>query len=1066
VDPSLHSTRDETRKVVTVVFADVVDSTPLATRLDPESLRRLMFRYFEEMKRVVESHGGAVEKFIGDALLAVFGIPRAHEDDALRAVSTAVEMRKTLAQLNEEFERVWGVSVGVRTGLDTGEVVAGAPEGGELFVTGETVNTAARLEGAASEGEILLGERTYRLVRQFVVAEPVGPLALKGLAESTPSWRLIDLLPQGGVATRRLDSPIVGRERELGRLRAAYEAGMQGCSLLTVMGPAGVGKSRLAREFLAGIADEATVAHGRCLPYGDGITFWPVVAVLRDLAGVEAADPEEARRSLHALLADHPEGALVAGRLAALLGTGGAAPGIQETFWAVRKLLEHVARHRPLVVVFDDIHWGEPTFLDLIEYLTEWIRSGRVFLLCLARPELLEVRPEWAAGKENATSISLRPLGAGEIRTLMENLVEGAQLSEPARERIASVAEGNPLFVEETLRMLVDDGVLQPVDGGWVATREPAELSIPDTIHALLAARLDRLAREERSVIERASVIGRVFSWGEVGELSPDEARSRLAGDLQSLMRKELIRPDYSESAHEDSFRFAHILIRDAAYRGLAKAVRAELHQRLAEFIERTAAERTGEFEELAGYHFEQAFVALQELGIASAQRTEVAARAARQLATAGQRAFARGDMPAAVKLLTRADGLLAPDDRLRVEVLPPLAFALMETGQFERLMGVVEETQQAAARSGDPRLQAHAIILGLWIRLFTEPEGWTEEAERSATEAMAAFEQAGDERGLTRAWSLLGLVQMMKTQFAPAEEAWAEAAAHAAHAGDERDELESLAWVPLTIWAGPTQSERGLDRCRELLARVDGDKKAMSSALMAAGTFEAELGAFDAARADIARAKQLVGEISLAVWQAGPLAQCAGWVELLAADGAAAERELRPGYEALSRIGEMSWLSTVAGMLAEAVVLQGRDAEAEELAGVGRAAAAPDDAFSQTVWRTVLAKVRARGRAADEAARLAEEAVAIADRSDFLHLRWHALMTLSEVLEAGGRREEAADAAERARGVAVAKGSIAGERRAEEVIERLAPERSAARRAEPNDEAARRGRQAAPTRD
>jgi class 3 adenylate cyclase/tetratricopeptide (TPR) repeat protein len=998
------------RKVVTVLFSDVVGSTELAQELDPEVLGLVMSRYFEEMQSVLERHGGMVEKFIGDAVMAVFGVPRAHEDDALRGVRAAVEMGKTLDRLNEELKRTFGITVAIRTGVNTGEVVAGDPSRGQSFVAGEAVNMAARLEQNSQAGEILVGEVTYRLVQQAVVVEEVGPLTVKGIEKPVPAWKVLKLVPGAPGWTRRLDSPLVGRERELGELKAVFNrtTAAGGCEFVTLMGPAGVGKSRLTAEFLSTTGGGATVLTGRCQPYGEGITFWPVAEVLRDAAGIgDEESPEEARWKLSELLPSGPEASLIRDRLDALLGLGSATPGIQETFWAVRKLIEHLAGQRPLTVVFDDIHWAEPTLLDLLEYLADWIRDSPVLILCQARRELLDIRPGWMTARPNATLITLQPLSESDTETLINNLVGGPELAGEAPARIAELAEGNPLYVEQTLRMLVDEGVLQSREGDWIVGGDLSNISIPPTIQALLTARLDRLEEEERSIIARASVVGRVFWWGAICELSPAETEQAVTSRLQSLMRKELIQPDHAELTTEDAFRFVHVLVWDAAYRMLPKSARAELHERLTGWLETKMRERAGEYEEILGYHLEQAYRSLLDLGPINESVVALGRRAAAPLVSAGQRAYVRGDMPAAVNLFSRAASLLQGHDVQRVELLPQLAFALMETGDFVRFQKVVAETREAATTAGDPGLEAHATILELWDRLFTDPEGWVEVAGREAARATAAFEDLGDERGLARGWSLLGLVHVFKAEFGPSEQAWEKAADHAHRAGDRRDELESLSWVPLTVWAGPTPAERGLRRCQELLERAQGDKKATSSALSSQALFEAGLGRFEEARELLARARGLLEELALTVWMAGPLAQLTGWAELLAGDPAAAEEELRWGQEQLSKIGEVSWLSTVVGILAEAVYAQGRYEEAERFTQISEESGGTEDVYSHALWRSVRAKVLANQRRIGEAERLARESVALAEPTDFLHLRWHALMSHAEVLRLVGRKQE-----------------------------------------------------------
>jgi class 3 adenylate cyclase/tetratricopeptide (TPR) repeat protein len=1031
-------TTAEARKVVTVLFSDVTGSTVLGEALDPESLRQLMGRYFKEMNAVVQRHGGTTEKFIGDAIMAVFGIPRLHEDDALRAVRAAVEMREALHQLNDEFERAWGTRILVRIGVNTGEVIAGDSSMGEAFVVGDAVNVAARLEQAAEPGHILIGDATYQLVRNAAIVEEVPPLSVKGKSDRLTVWRLRDVAPAAPGWARRLDSPLVGRVEELASLQEVSRQTVRErtCALVTVAGAAGVGKSRVTSEFLSSLGSGPRVLRGHCLPYGEGITFWPIVEVLRDAAGISDVDsPDEARRKILELLEPVGESALIGERLAALLGLSGATPGIQETFWAVRKLFEELAARRPLVVVFDDIHWGEPTFLDLLEYLVDWTKGVPVMLISIARDELFEIRGAWMTGKPNASLIALHPLTAYETEGLITNLLSGGSIAGEAGSRIADVTEGNPLFVEEVLRMLADTGVLQRSNGSWTLTGDLAALAIPPTIHALITARLDRLEGKERAVIERASVIGRVFWWGAVAQLSPEEERAAVSSGLQSLTRKDLIRPDRSEPGEEDAFRFSHILIRDAAYKGIPKATRAELHERFAEWAEAKTSDRAGEFEEIVGHHLEQAYRALSELSPSNERIRALGRRAAEPLASAGRRAFARGDMPAAVNLLTRAVDLAPPEDPARVQLLPDLAFALQETGEFTPMQEVVKELSEGAKASGDRTLEAQALILSLWLRIFTDPEGWAEEAFRQATQAISMFEDQQHERGLAKAWSLLGLVHLLICQFATSEEAWERAAFHAHSAGLEREELEYLSWVPLVVWGGPTPVEEGIRRCTEVLARAAGDRKTMSTSLFVMAKLEAMRGNFVVARELIRRAKATLEEVSLTVWMAGPLTQMSGWVDILAGDPAGAERDLRWGAEKLRDIGELSWLSTVAGILAEAVYAQGRYDEVEKALSICEETAGSEDVYSQALLRGIRAKLLARRGEAEAAEELGREAVAIAEPTDFLFIKSFALLSLGEALVSLAKEEAAREVLAQARQVCREKGYTVGARRAEELL-------------------------------
>lgn len=1005
--------RVSARKVVTVLFCDIVGFTALSGELDPESLRQLMSRYFETMKVVLQHHGGTIEKYIGDAIMAIFGVPRVHEDDAVRAVRAAAEMRQALQQLNEEFERNWGVTIDTRTGVNTGEVVTSQAGLGDSFVTADAVNVAARLEQHADPGQILMGDATYRLVSNAVDARAVPPLTVKGKADPLPAWQLLNVTTTAPGWGRRLDSPLMGRKDELAALEGTLQQVVreQTCVMVTLVGGAGVGKSRLGNEFISVASDRARVVIGHCFPYGEGITFWPVIEVLRGVAGIDEQDSAETARSKVSTLVERRGDAdLITQRLAALLRLTDTTTSMEETFWAVRKVFEELAGNRPLVVVFDDIHTGEPTFLDLIEYLVDWIRDVPLMILCLARHELFELRGAWMPGKANASLLHLQPLTQPDIAGLMQNLLGGAELAEEANSTITDIAEGNPLFIEETLRMLIDNGTLQHRDERWILSKPLSDVTIPPTIHAVLAARLDRLEEEERAVLERASVVGRTFWWGAVSELTGENQRPRVGNHLQSLVRRELIRPDHAERWEEDAFRFMHILIRDAAYGGIPKATRAELHQRFAQWIETNNPRGAGDYEEVVGFHLEQAYLALAQLGPTGARTQALAGRAAVPLSSAGRRAFDRGDMPAAVNLLSRAVALYRHDDRARIELLPDLAFALLETGEFTRLRAVVDQTVQAARSSNEPGLQAQALLLRLWAGVSTDPEGWAQEGLQEAQQAISLFEAEGDERGLAKSWSLLGLVQLYTCRFSSSEEAWEKAAAYAHAAGSQREELEYLSWVPLVVWGGPTRVDKAINRCNEILQRTSDDRKTMSTALFVQGKLEAMRGRFDEGRDLVARARAVLEEVASPVWMAGPLTQMAGWIELLAGDPAAAERYLKWGMETLTDIGELSWLSTVEAILAEALYAQGRFDEAEAFLRMSEANAGSEDVYSQTLLHSIGAKALVQKGSTEDARGLGQRAVAEAAGTDSPFLQALALTSLGKVLLLDGSPDEARD--------------------------------------------------------
>ncbi len=674
-----------------MVFCDLAGSTALGESVDPERLRALLARYFGRMKGIVESHGGTVEKFIGDAVMAVFGVPTLHEDDALRAVRAAVEMRDALPELGLEG----------RIGVMTGEVVTGTEE---RLVTGDAVNVAARLEQAAQPGEVLIGDPTLTLVREAVEVEAVVPLRLKGKTQPVPAHRLLAVHAE---PERRHDTPFVGRQRELALIRSAWQrtADERRCELVTVVGDAGIGKSRLVAEALSEI--DATVVRGRCLTYGDGITYWPVVEVLKQLD--ERPADERAATAIHALL-----------------GESEASTSADEIAWAFRKTLERAGATRPVVVVFDDVQWGEDTFLDLVEHISLLSTGAPILLLCMARPELVEQRPTWPV------TLRLEPLVEDDVDRLMPERISGT-----LRERIANAAGGNPLFVGEMLAMAVEAS---------------HDVVVPPTLRALIAARLDRLQIDERRVLERGAVEGEIFHRGALQAIAPEE--EQVTPRLAALVRKDVIRPDAPLIAGDDGFRFRHLLIRDAAYDGLPKSTRAELHERFATWLEEHGSDLV-ELDEILGYHLEQAWRYHAELGTSSCHGAWLATAAHRRLARAGSRANHRQDFSAGLNLLERAAAMRddAPlDPRMEVD----LAWARFSAGQDpDKVLSTLAEVADRAEQAGDHlaalalRLDYHAYEV-----VFRPTAESNERLGELVDEALPLFAEAGDDWGAALAYS------------------------------------------------------------------------------------------------------------------------------------------------------------------------------------------------------------------------------------------------------------------------------------------------------------------------
>jgi class 3 adenylate cyclase/tetratricopeptide (TPR) repeat protein len=689
------------RKVVTVLFCDLTGSTAIGDRTDPEALRALMNRYYEAARGVLERHGGTVEKFVGDAVMAVFGIPVAREDDALRAVRSAVELRDVVHQLGLE----------ARIGVNTGAVVAGQ---GDTLVTGDAVNVAARLEQAAGQSDILLGADTFALVRDAVEAESV-EFELKGKG-IVPAHRLRALDASAAGIARRLERPMVGRVRERARLRADFVDVVEtrSCRLFSLIGPAGIGKSRLVADFLEQVDGVAHVAHARALSYGEGITYWPLVEILTQL-GIA---PSEAIRSSPA-----------------------------ETQLATRALLEGRAEDAPLVLVIDDLQWAEPAMLELVEHVLDWSRGVPILLLCVARPELLDVKPGWAGGKLNATSILLEPLAEGEVEQLVDSLLDAVDLDPESRTRIVATAEGNPLFLEEMAAL---------------AREARGAVDVPPSIQALLQARLDTLDDGERAVIERGAVEGQVFHRGAVTALAPEASRVDVPQRLVALVRKELVRPDRTLIAAEDAFRFRHLLIRDTAYEALPKSTRAELHERFADWLDANAA--LVEQHEIVGYHLEQAAGYRRELDPHDPSAAGLARRAAERLGRAGRTALERGDLAATENLLRRAL-TLAPDDKERRQLIPDLADALIEGGEH------VDEVDELVDELEGGNKRDHAI--GAVFRVRLSPPGHLDAQLARLDEAAAALAEAGDTLGMVRCERARGWVYWGALRAHDAHRSW-----------------------------------------------------------------------------------------------------------------------------------------------------------------------------------------------------------------------------------------------------------------------------------------------------
>lgn len=989
----------EVRKFVTLVFTDLKDSTALTGSIDAEAMNEIKARYFSSMAIEIERHGGKVEKNIGDAIMAVFGLIRAHEDDALRAVRAAFGMQRALAALNEDLERLYGVRITNRTGVNTGEIVANTdPNADQNLATGDAVNVAARLEQNAPAGEILIGEVTYELVRRQVEVERV-ELTLKGKPEPVPAYRLIDVLaPSAASLQPAAGAPFVGRAAETGRLQAAYDAAAEGraARLVAVIGDAGVGKTRLISDFIDRVAERATVFRGRCLAYGDGITFWPLVEIVRSAARIGEDDsPEAARSRITALIPSaDPDRDAIADRVAAAVGLSTASHPVAELFWGARKLLEAQAADRPLVILIDDIHSAETTFLDFLQHLVESVRQAPILLLCSARPELREERAEWLA-EAQAEVIDLAPLGTGDVEAMIDRLLSGVDVAPNTRARVVAAAEGNPLYVEQMVSMLREGG-----SGGDVV--------VPPTIAALLAARLDGLTRQERAVIDPAAVIGLVFPAAAIEQLVPDPVRTTVDAHLSALDRKQFVHP-VADAAEDLAFRFHHILVRDAAYQSLLKRARATLHERFVEWAEPVNRERgrETEFEEILGYHLEQAVRYRSELGPLDEQGRSLAERAAGKLGSAGRRAFARGDLPAAATLLQRATALLSPASEARMELLLDLGSVLLENGDFAGSLAAIDDARSAAEAVGDERLVRHATVArAIHAQLGTEVVGHAAETIAATEEHIAWFEAHDDPVGLTQAWRLLAAIHGTAGRYAEAREAIQHVIAAARRTGDARAANRgSIAFAVLSLH-GDMPVPVAIAECETLRANVAGDRMSEGVIGLIRALLGAMAGQFDEARRLADDSRRRIVDLGPSVTASTTSIEVSR-IAFLADDPATAGEVLGRDLAELEAIGERYFRSTIAGLHSRARLLLGDVDGAAISAALTRTLADPDDNEAQILWRQAEAMVLIERGMADEAVRLAGEAVALTEGTVDLVLRADALVDLATILGRIGRGEE-----------------------------------------------------------
>ncbi|MEO3813310.1 AAA family ATPase [Sphaerisporangium sp. B11E5] len=999
------------RRHVVVVFIDLVGSTELAERLDPELLRHILDRYYRVCTTGIAEHGGVVEKFIGDAIMATFGIPVSSEDDALRAVRAAHAAVAGVRQLSDELAPTHGIRLDVHVGISAGEAIVIVSPGSDLRVIGDTVNTAARLQSAAGNGDILVGDEVARMVRAQATLEPVPPLTLKGKSAPVRAWRLLSLEPYG----RRPDEdqiPLVGREEEMEQLRQAYRRATQGrrCCVVTLLGVPGIGKSRLVRDFTQTLPDDVTVLTGRCLSYGAGITYRPVAEMLESLqADWPSIAPALEPAGLRALRG-------LTGTSSGPDGETGA--GVEEISRAVRSLFEARASGQPLVAVWEDLHWAEPTLLELIEDLATWLLDVPVLLVCVARPELLDVRPTWGGGMACAASLELGPLGTMEMGRLVAELTAAqagdaevlAHGADPPWQRIADSADGNPLFAELMLEMLIEEGEDAP---------------LPPTIQALLGARLDRLGDGERDVLERAATIGHAFTAEEMRLLFQDVPadRPRLDDLLRRLLRNRMIRRGGMPGAYQ----FTQTLTRDTVYAMTRKELRATWHLALADRL----AERAGtpkaaggpspessespesfeSFEESAqgdlAHHLETACLLRREVRPDDPGLPVLTERAARALIGAGTQALHRKDLPAALALLERGRTLLPAGDPGHRPLAVRICDAGLARGDGDRAFAALDIAERMLP--DDPR---NLLTCAIGHETLAVRFGVRAAALDPLRELLLA--DPADDLSWCRFYQLEALVHLGDGRFAGAEAALRDGLTRARSLGDRYEESRLLSGLcELAQWSS-TPIADGLALCEDLTTRFAGDRALLVPVLVTKGRLLALSGEVDGARGVLQTAGRYAGDLHLEL-AATAVVQVSGLVASLAGWHEEAERLFRQGAAALRATGQTGPATTLETYAARELLRQGRVPEAAAELDRLEEDAARLQSRGELTWLVLRARVLSFAGDHRAAVALTVRAEQLLERTDDPCLRGDVLVEIADICREAGLPAESAAAARRA---------------------------------------------------
>jgi DNA-binding SARP family transcriptional activator len=1001
------------RRPVTVLCVALQLAPRSGVALDPEAHGVVNEHLASGLAAVLERHGGKLAASDSEHLMGVFGVATVHEDDALRAARASLEAREALTAEAAVMLRHYGASLVYRSGLATGEALVGGP--GPLGFAGDVGVQAVMLAEAAGAGEILISQQTQQLAAGAIETEGAAP------------GRFLLRSAHAGLRSLavRLDAPLAGRGEEIRRLEAAYDraASERVTMTVTVTGEAGLGKTRLVQEFARRLGGEGHVVTGRCLNYGEGITFWPLREVIR-----EAGGGDDSLERIKELLAGEEDAAAVAEQLHRALGSGSQGrTAAAEIFWAARRFLEALARHRPVLAVFEDLHWAEPTFLDLVESLV--LQPGRspIAIVCIGRPELLDQRPAWAVEADRSFCIQLAPLGEDPAAALLDSLSAGQRIPPSTRARLIDTAGGNPLYLEQLAVSLSEQ------------SRSDIRPALPPTIQALLAERLQRLGPGASSVLVRAAIVGKDFGQREVWELLPAEARAPFSRNLQALVAKGLVqRGPPSRGPHEE-YSFRHILIQEAAYRSTPKSLRAELHHRYADWLEVASKPFPGR-SEILGHHLEQSARYRNELWPANSESGALSRRAAGYLETAGYAARDRGDDLAAVNLLDRAAALLPGDDPALGRLYTSLGRALIEAGQFGKAKATLDHAQRITAANGDERGHAHARVEALLLHLTVNPGEAAIDIPRALPALRREFEESQDDRGICRTLQLEAALHWDHSRSGPAEDAWLRAADYARKVNDRRQLADIFSWLASAALWGRTPAPEGIQRCKDYLDEIGNHPQGKAEILLNLAGLYAMRDDFAEAQATLSTAKSLLD--TLGPTMTAIMTAPAALIAMLGGDPAAAEKYLRLEYDSLDQLGERRFLSTSAAKLARAIAAQGpsRYDEAIELIAISRETAADEDLSAQVISQGLYARILAdRGRHR-EAGELARTAAALAAQTDLLNEHADALLELSHVLAAAGQVSEARSAASQAHGLYQRKGNLPGARESLRYLTQSAP--------------------------